>query len=508
VKTKQLTAEMVYGFSEVLLKPNYDEPVDTPQLHLELWDYYCSKEQRVAIAAPRGHAKSTAGTHAFGLAAVLFRFKSYVLVVSDTLPQAKEFLADMKRELLENDQLREVFGVGRVIKDNEETIIMELNNDDGTTQEFRITAKGSGQSMRGAKWRNKRPDLILGDDLENDDIVENEERRDKFRRWFYKALLPSGSKSCLVRIAGTILHFDSLLERVMPQIGDPGVIDTPLKLYSEAVVDDWLAVKYRAHEGVEPMEADHLLWEEQWPRERLAKERAGYVKQGMPEGYAQEYLNYPLDDATSYFRKTDIKEIPETKTEPYMEYYCGVDMAISSKDKRAFTVIATIGVTADYQYRVVDIQRFRGDTYKIIEEMFAANDVYNYQLMFVEQENIARTLGPILNFEMAKRKKFLPIREMTATQDKEKRARAFQSATRAGMVYYDKAKEWYSKLEMELLQFPKSVYLDQVDALAWIFLGLDSVTDVSTDEELIEEQYEDEMDTYDEFSGMDELTGY
>lgn len=499
---------MVYGFSEVLLKPNYDEPVDTPELHLELWEYYCSPEQRVAIAAPRGHAKSTAGTHAFGLAAILFRFKSYILIVSDTLPQAKEFLADIKRELMENDQLREVFGVGRVIKDNEETIIMELNNDDGTKQEFRITAKGSGQSMRGAKWRNKRPDLILGDDLENDDIVENEDRREKFRKWFYKALLPSGSKSCLVRIAGTILHFDSLLERVMPQIGDEGVIDTPLKLYSEAKVDDWLAVKYRAHDGNDPDDAEFLLWEEQWPKERLAKEKAGYVKQGMPEGYAQEYLNYPLDDATSYFRKTDILEVPPEKTEPYMEYYCGIDMAISEKDRRAFTVIATVGVTASNQYRVVDVQRFRGDAYDIIEEMFSLHKIYKYQLMFVEEENIARALGPVINREMAVRGSFLPLRKMVATQDKPKRARAMQSAMRANIVYFYKLKEWYGKLEMELLQFPKSVYLDQVDALAWIFLGLDAITEVPDDEELIEEQYQDELDDFDELSGICEITGY
>lgn len=53
---------------------------------------------------------------------------------------------------------------------------------------FRIT-KGAEQKIRGLKWNNKRPDLIICDDLENDEIVLNKERRAKFKRWFYALCL-------------------------------------------------------------------------------------------------------------------------------------------------------------------------------------------------------------------------------------------------------------------------------------------------------------------------------
>lgn len=49
-----LTAQEVYGFTKSLLMSNFDNPVATPELHHELWELFCSPEQFVSAAAPRG----------------------------------------------------------------------------------------------------------------------------------------------------------------------------------------------------------------------------------------------------------------------------------------------------------------------------------------------------------------------------------------------------------------------------------------------------------------------
>jgi hypothetical protein len=157
----ELNAKVVHGFTSALLMSKFDDPKPTPTFHHELWDLACSKHPKVAIAAPRGHAKSTAVTHCFTLACVMFRVKKYVLIVSDTEGQAIQFLSDIKKEILENDKLRDLFGVRGFVKETETDIIVEF--EDGI--QFRITAKGSEQKVRGLKWRNKRPDLIVCDDL-------------------------------------------------------------------------------------------------------------------------------------------------------------------------------------------------------------------------------------------------------------------------------------------------------------------------------------------------------
>jgi predicted phage terminase large subunit-like protein len=495
----ELTPELIYGFTNSLLAPRFDTPVKTPDFHLELWKYACSEHPKVAIAAPRGHAKSTAGTHCYSLANICFRAKSHVLIVSDTESQAVSFVSDLKNEFTENQELIDLFGVQGLVKDRETEFVVRFN--DGHLA--RVIAKGSEQKLRGLKWRHKRPDLIICDDLENDEIVMNDERRLKFREWFYKALLPCGSTDCHIRVFGTILHLDSLLERLMPPLGMEGTVEDGLKMYS-AQERSWLSVRYKAHND----DFSLILWPEQHNETKLRAVRQDYLEQGNPEGYSQEYLNYPIDPTTAYFRKKDFVELIEDK-EPE-EYYIAADLAISEKDKTAFTVFVVAGMTPSNVLRIRDVVRFRGDSLQIIDEMFDLYSRWRPQMIFLEQENIARTLGPIINKEMEERGVFLPIQEMTASQDKVKRARALQARMRAGMVEFDINKEWYPAFQQEFLQFPRGAYMDQVDATAWIALGLDKLYDTPTRKDLelaaYEEEVEDTSDWFFEHSNA--TTGY
>ena len=57
-----IDAEVIEGFTVSHLAAKYDQPKPIPKFHLEMWDLSCSDEPKVAIAAPRKHAKSTAIT--------------------------------------------------------------------------------------------------------------------------------------------------------------------------------------------------------------------------------------------------------------------------------------------------------------------------------------------------------------------------------------------------------------------------------------------------------------
>lgn len=496
-----LTADMIYGFTRSLLMSNFDKPVPTPELHIEMWDRCCSDSQFVAIAAPRGHAKSTAITHSYALAEVLFRESKYVLLVSDTEGQAILFLSDIKRELAENEKLRKVFGVRRFVKDTETDIIVEF--DDGV--QFRIVCKGSEQKVRGLKWRNRRPDLIIGDDLENDEIVMNEERRAKFRRWVNNALLPALADDGKARIVGTILHLDSFLERCMPEFEDKEhTHNDGLRWWSTKPDRVWNSIRYQGHNE----DFTKLLWKEKFSKKRYMAIRRRYTEDGNPEGYAQEYLNYPIDEATAYFQRKDFLEW-ENKEE-YLEYYIGGDLAISEKDSRAYTVFVVAGLNRQGKLVVKDVERFRGDALQIIDTLFALNLRYSPEVVFLEEENIARSIGPFIDQEMIKRNQFINIDKSVPTKDKVQRARALQARMRAGGVLFDKDAEWYSTLYTEMLTFPRGKYVDQVDALSWIGLGLNKVLPTYTASEIAEfeweEEYKESESDYD--LGRNRTTGY
>lgn len=496
----QLSKELIYGFVNGLLASKFDQQVATPEFHLELWDLMCSQKERVAIAAPRGHAKSTAVTHSFTLACICFRVKHHVLILSDTEGQAVNFLGDLKSEFTENEALMELFGVRKLKRDRETEFIVQF--EDG--HEVKVIARGSEQKLRGIKWRSKRPDLIICDDMENDEIVMNDERREKFRNWFYKAVIPAGSSGCWIRYVGTILHMDSFLERLMPQWGHEDTVIEPLKQYS-SVDKDWLSVRYRAHDE----EFKNILWPEMFSKERLQSIRAGYISMGIPEGYSQEYLNYPIDEETAYFRKNDL--LPVTGDQDNEEYYVAADLAISEKDKSAYTVFVVAGLDPRNKLRIRDVLRYRGDALEIIDTFFQLNQRYKPEMFFVEQENIARTLGPILNKVMEERNTYFRIEPMTASQDKVKRARALQARMRAGMVEVDHDAEWFPTFQQEFLQFPRGAYMDQVDATSWIALGLEKLYDTPTVQQILSNQYEDELEDMYFLAGgggASSITGY
>lgn len=495
-----LTAAQVYGFSESLLKWRFDNPAPTPKFHQELWDMCCSAHRLVAIAAPRGHAKSTAITHAYTLANVCFREAQYVMIVSDTEEQATLFLEDIKNELLENQNLRTLFKIDRFIKDTGTDVIVRM--EDGYL--FRIIAKGSMQKIRGRKWRSKRPDLIVGDDLENDEIVENEERRAKFRRWINNALIPSLSDQGRVRIVGTILHLDSFLERCMPDLEDAVNTHTDgLKWWTDKANPVWHAVRYQGHND----DFSQLLWPEKWTQARYEAERRRYVEDGNPEGYAQEYLNYPVDEASSYFQPKDFIEWKDT--EEYLEYYVGVDLAISQKEGRAFTAMVVCGLNREGMLIVVDVIRFRGDSLDIIQALFRIQNIYKPEIFWIEQENIARSIGPVLTQEMHKKNIFLNIETVPAINDKIKRARGIQARMRAGGVKMDMRGEWYQPFYQELVTFPRGKYMDQVDAFAWVGIGLNQIIPTYTAGEIADIEYdEDYTDAFAALDGRSSITGY
>lgn len=489
-----LTPDVIEGFVKTCLLSGFNEPVPTPEVHREWWNLCCSKNRFVAIAAPRGFAKSTAITHSYTLAATLFRERKFVVLVSDTETQAIMFLADLKNELATNEKIQELFLIkrdreGRVefAKETETDIIVEL--EDG--YQFRIIARGAGQRVRGIKWGSRRPDLIVGDDLENDEIVLNSDRRDKFKRWFYGALLPIRSDNGIVRVVGTILHMDSLLENLMPgrQLAavqkQKQLIIEPLKEYTLYRLP-WKSIRYRAHDK----DWKTYLWEEKRDEGELRRIRQDYVAQGIPEVYAQEYLNVPLDETFAYFRKNDFLPMTPDDRLKKKNFFIAMDLAIS-EDERADYTVAVVGGMDDAGYlHIVDVIRDRIDGRQIVDLIIHLQNHYKAIFFGVEEEQIKRSIWAFLKESMILSQSFpsfQPLKNMG--KDKMTRARSIQGRIRAHTVKFDKEANWYQDFEDELCRFPRDKHDDQVDAFAWLGQMIDKLIIANTPQEDIEEEY-------------------
>ena len=500
----ELTADIIAGFSGSILQSSYDNAVESPECHMEWWTYCASPQGKVAIAAPRRHAKSTAITLAYALCAVLFRHRGYMLIISDSITQATQFLGEIKKQLVDNDTIRELFKIKEFEKDTEDDVIVTCT--DG--YQFRISAKGSEQKMRGLKWDNKRPDLIICDDLENDEIVLNKDRREKFKRWFYGAVIPCISHNGLIRVVGTILHEDSFLNNLMPSEWDKNTVIEPLKIYKNNLRrGDWLAVKYKAHTD----DFTQILWPQHYDKEYFVTLRQDYMDRGIPDVYSQEILNTPVDESIAYFKRSDfITETNEDK-KLRLNYYIAVDLAISKNDTADYSVFLVGGVDENRILHIRNIIRERMDAREIVDTLFALSKVYDPIAIGIEDMQITKSIGPFLREEMIRTGEYLNIQPLKhGGLDKIARAKSIQARLRAHSIKFAKEQDWYPGFEDELCKFPRSRRDDQVDAFAYLGRMLDSFTEAPTDKEIEDDEYYEQLEDYKQTSGIgrSSWTGY
>lgn len=503
-----LNADVIAGFVGGVLSSRFDGQAASPAFHKECWELCTSNEKYVAIAAPRGHAKSTAVTLGYGLATLLFRERKFMLLVSDTETQAALFLGTFKQELQENEELINLFGIKRdekglvkFVKDSETDIIVEC--EDG--HRFRIIAKGAEQKLRGLIWNGSRPDIIVCDDMENDELVMNKERREKMRRWFKGALLPCLSDRGVVRIVGTILHMDSLLERLMPNESAKTTHRVGLKTFSIAR-GMWKAVKYRAHNE----DFSELLWPEKKSVEQFKLLYEEAVKDGTTDVYSQEYLNHPLDEAVSFFKKQDFLRISDEEKKMKLTYYVTADLAISESEKADYTVFIIAGIDENKVIHVKNVIRERLDGREIVDTMLTLQRIYEPMAMGIEEMQVSKAIGPFLREEMTRTNTFISLVPLKhGGKDKTARARSIQARMRAQSVRFDKDGDWYANFENECLTFPRGKHDDQADAFAYLGMMLDIIIEAPTKEEMDDDEYRDELESSGwNGAGRNTITGY
>ena len=515
----KLTATVIQGFVASILAPTFDGQVASPEFHKECWELCCSENRQVAIAAPRRHAKTTALTLGYGLATLLFRERRYMLIVSDTVSQAEQFLGLFRNELTTNQNLIELFdlklnekGEVQFKKDSQDDIVVEFA--DGHT--FRVQAKGAEQKLRGLIWNGSRPDIIICDDVENDELVMNKDRRAKFQRWFYGALLPCLSHKGIIRVYGTILHMDSLLESFMPErqtrgtnkhkIAENHLHENELKTWSTYKALPWKSFRYKAHNR----DFSAILWPENYTEQWFNERYEDFASQGITDVYSQEFLNTPLDEANTYFSRRDFQRREDKHRGQALHYYVTADLAISQESRADYTVFMVAGMDENRVLHVVNVIRERLDAREIVDLILHLQSTYEPEAIGIEDMQVTKSIGPFLKEEMVKTNIFPNLVLMkTGGKDKIFRARSIQARMRAGGVRFEKDSDWYNDFEDECMKFPRDKHDDQVDAFAYMGLLLNQMIEAPTKQEIEEEEYADELSESGlNDSGRSEYTGY
>lgn len=346
---------------------------DAPDFHREIADIIddvsnVEVNAKVAVAAPRSHAKSTYLSKAFPLREIVYRKRKYEIIISETPAVSSGNLDWISMQLKHNEKLRRDFGPllspkqQENPKDNSTEFIAWEPTENGIPRMLaKVEAASTGQALRGRNWNGVRPDLIICDDLE--DIKSNAatpELRQKMRDWFAQTVVPLGDpkgKRTAFVYMGTTVHHEALLVNVLHKRSDfksrvyRAIIAWPERM------DLWEACRLvyvdrdnpkRAADARELYDINRAEMERGavvlWPDAQPLWKLMAWKWDNGSKAFNTEYMNNPLDEESMVFNPETFTYWDSTtrdfKSADY-DVYMGVDFAMG-KTRGDYSAIVTV----------------------------------------------------------------------------------------------------------------------------------------------------------------------
>jgi len=354
--------ENIETFSQVIFPKTITNKI--PEFHSQIYEFLF-KDGNGALAAPRGHAKTSCTGIIYLIFCIVNKLEEYIVYISQNHVKTVQFIDPIRHEFKHNRMLRFIYGdlTPRASKDDEGKDREDCFDVGGC----RVEAVSFEKNLRGFKYRNMRPTLIIGDDIESDERVLNPELREKDRNKLNKVIIPSLDIKGRFKMIGTLLHLDSLL-------------NNKIKLYKGKV--------FKACDE----ELNNLLWPDRFTKDILKK-----IKYDIGSvAFQSEYLNNPIDNTSSLIKREWIEQCrrPDLSSEDVFEMQfevktMGADFAFSDRVSADESAYVGLG-KKDRFYYLLNCQKDKG--LSINEQMKIMKDElfprYRYDKMGLEENSI------------------------------------------------------------------------------------------------------------------------
>ncbi|MEC3417081.1 phage terminase large subunit [Bacillus thuringiensis] len=338
---------------------------DAPDFHKRLCNTlnvlsYDEVTKRVAWSVPRGHAKSAYLSNMYPVFSIVFNIRRYILILSETIGMSRKFIEWVSDQLKYNRKLREDFG--ELLQPKKQ--LNAKDNIDGfeTANGCYVQASSTGGQLRGSRYKNFRPDLIVLDDLESSKNTNTVELRQKTLDWFNKNIIPMGDVTRTgIIYMGTLVHASGLLPHVLDRADFDGKIFSAIvseperpdmweeyeEIYRNQENPDRMeeAIKYYSTNKDEMDKGVRTLWNDRFPYYKLMMEKVNIGS----KAFGSEFLNKPIDDESaifkeSYFQFYDDKDLFDNAGRPLpLDLYGFWDIAVGKNSNSDYNAIVTIG---------------------------------------------------------------------------------------------------------------------------------------------------------------------
>lgn len=415
----------------------------------------------VMIMMPRGYSKTTL-INGLVIFATLHGELEFGCYLGETGLHANNQLGNIKRELESNPRINAVYGClasgrqdpGKWTEDQIET----------TTGRY-FVARGRHGQVRGLNINAKRPDWILGDDIEDKESVATPEQRKKARDWVYEDVMPAIAAlnpNSRIIFFGTLLHKEAVLRTLSL---DP----------------QFTSIVF----GAEDRQGE-LLWPLMMDKAKLAVKKASFIKVGNLAGYYREYYNLLRDDDSAKFKQKYIHHV-WVPDEQIFRRAMAIDPAISPAKRSDFCAFAVVGMSAGGRIAVLHSSGERGLTPRQqVDRYFELH--FEFGLTAADYHSIEANayqmaLVHLVTEEMFRKRTYFEVTPVTrGRQEGDKITRVegiLQPRYAAGYVLH---RVPFPHLEQQLLDWPNDK-LDLPDCLAQAIALLDPTAPMASVED-------------------------
>lgn len=292
----------------------------------------------------RGHAKSS---HLSLLIPLWLKIQepreiNVMVLVSKSQDAAIGLLSDLQAELQYNERYIADFGV-------------QVKNGDWAEGKFRTTdgcmfiALGRGQSPRGLKNRGRRPDYIVIDDIDDDEIIGNSKRVGKAIDWCLTALFGTmeGGRGRFIMV-GNRIGKDSILSRYA---SSPGLHHTKVNMLDKNGVPSW-------KENYTPDEVQSI-------RDFIGERR-----------FQKEYMNNPVNEGTVFLEK-HIRYGKMLELKYYKSLICYTDPSFKDSATSDYKATVLLGKTPTGEYHLIKAFADQTSASMMVQWHYDINDYIN-----------------------------------------------------------------------------------------------------------------------------------
>jgi predicted phage terminase large subunit-like protein len=465
----------LYADLAALIIAKHPELIERSGLEIE----YDEDGKAIVKAAPRGNAKSTITTLIFPIWCIVYEYKKFTGIISDTTEQAGDFLEFIKEELISNERLAMDFpdAVG-------ENKVKWAYGNITTMNGIKFKCWGTRKKLRGARFNQDRPDLLLLDDCENDENINSQDQRKKNEDWLFGAVLKAGTRRTDKVMVGTVLHPESLLMKCINNPGWEGEIFRSILKYSESKLwDEWeiLYTDLSNPERVKDadaffnanreamLEGAEVLWEEEEDYYYLIKMRTDdgpvYFDREK-QNLARNPEECPFDpDWFVFYGEDEHRRIKD------LDSFGAVDPSMGKKGQRgkkgsdpSATGVAKVDKDGYIYIEEADIARKHPD--KIAEDIFHFHDDYDLKAFGIETIQFQEFFKDHFDRLSRLKRKYVPTISLKPNQDKRLRIISYQPLIKNGTIKFRKAR--CRTLIEQLTNFPFGA--DDGPDMVWMLL--------------------------------------